>query len=61
MYGARYARVASWDAFRAAVRAGLDGHGLQIVEVPTERDRNVALHREFWPLVSQALAPLVGK
>jgi 2-succinyl-5-enolpyruvyl-6-hydroxy-3-cyclohexene-1-carboxylate synthase len=61
MYGARYARVASWEAFRTAVRRGLDGGGLQIVEVPTERNRNVALHRQFWPLVSQALAPLVEK
>jgi len=61
MYGARYSRVTSWEAFRMAVRRGLDGGGLQIVEVPTDRERNVALHREFWPLVSQALAPLVEK
>jgi 2-succinyl-5-enolpyruvyl-6-hydroxy-3-cyclohexene-1-carboxylate synthase len=61
MYGARYACVASWEAFRAAVRAGLQGDGLQIVEVPTDRDRNVALHRQFWPLVSETLAPLVEK
>jgi 2-succinyl-5-enolpyruvyl-6-hydroxy-3-cyclohexene-1-carboxylate synthase len=58
-YGARYSRVSNWDAFRAAVRSGLDGDGLQVIEVPTERDRNVTLHREFWPLVSQALVPVL--
>jgi 2-succinyl-5-enolpyruvyl-6-hydroxy-3-cyclohexene-1-carboxylate synthase len=61
VYGARYSRVANWEAFRMAVRRGLEGDGLQIVEVPTDRERNVALHREFWPLVSQALAAFVGK
>ncbi len=55
LYGAHYTRVAGWPEFRAAVAAGLAGPGLHIVEVPTERARNVALHREFWPLVSAAL------
>lgn len=57
MYGARYTRVDSWEAFRAAVSAGVGGHGLHIVEVPTERARNVALHREIWPRVAAAVAP----
>jgi 2-succinyl-5-enolpyruvyl-6-hydroxy-3-cyclohexene-1-carboxylate synthase len=61
MYGACYTRVASWEAFRAAVRGGLARGGLQIVEVPTARDRNVTLHREFWPLVSAAVAPLAAQ
>lgn len=61
MYGASYTRISRWDAFRAAVRNGLAGDGLHIVEVPTGRDRNVALHRQFWPLVSQALAPVVAE
>jgi 2-succinyl-5-enolpyruvyl-6-hydroxy-3-cyclohexene-1-carboxylate synthase len=56
MYGARYERVGDWPAFRAAVRLGLAGGGLQIVEVPTERARNVTLHREIWKIVSEALA-----
>ncbi len=55
LYGARYTRVSGWDEFRAAVGAGVGGRGLHIVEVPTERASNVALHREFWPRVSAAL------
>jgi 2-succinyl-5-enolpyruvyl-6-hydroxy-3-cyclohexene-1-carboxylate synthase len=55
-YGARYSRVTDWDGFRAATRAGLAGGGLHVVEVPTERQRNVELHRRLWPRVAAALA-----
>lgn len=56
MYGARYQRVVDWPAFRAAVGNGLASGGLHIVEVPTDRARNVTLHREMWKAVSEALA-----
>ena len=55
-YGARFTRVSSWDEFRQATLAGLEGSGLHVVEVPTERARNVALHRQLWPRVARALA-----
>jgi 2-succinyl-5-enolpyruvyl-6-hydroxy-3-cyclohexene-1-carboxylate synthase len=55
-YGAHYQRVGDWPAFRAAVGNGLRSGGLHIVEVPTERARNVTLHREMWKAVSAALA-----
>ena len=58
MYGARYERVDGWPAFRVAVQRGIAAGGLHIVEVPTERTRNVTLHREIWQAVSAALAKL---
>ncbi|HJZ47465.1 MAG TPA: 2-succinyl-5-enolpyruvyl-6-hydroxy-3-cyclohexene-1-carboxylic-acid synthase [Roseiflexaceae bacterium] len=58
MYGAQYQRVEDWQAFRAAVQRGLETGGLHIVEVPTERARNVTLHREMWKIVTKALAGL---
>lgn len=61
MYGAHYTRVDGWAQFRDAVQAGVAGSGLHIVEVPTERGRNVTLHREFWPRVADAVAPLVAQ
>lgn len=54
MYGARYTLAQDWIAFRTAVDAGLHG-GLHIVEVRTDRERNVADHRAIWPQVSAAL------
>ncbi len=58
MYGAHYERVADWETFRAAVLRGIAAGGLHIVEVPTERARNVTLHREIWQAVSRNLLNL---
>jgi 2-succinyl-5-enolpyruvyl-6-hydroxy-3-cyclohexene-1-carboxylate synthase len=58
LYGARYSRVSGWRQFRDAVRVGIGEGGLHLVEVPTERERNVALHRRLWPAVSEALRDL---
>jgi len=55
MYGARYTRAASHDALRAAVVAGVRGRGLHIVELRTDRARNVALHRDAWRAVADAI------
>jgi 2-succinyl-5-enolpyruvyl-6-hydroxy-3-cyclohexene-1-carboxylate synthase len=55
LYGARYTLAESWDAFREAVAGGVAGQGLHIVEVRTDRGRNVADHREIWPRVAAAL------
>jgi 2-succinyl-5-enolpyruvyl-6-hydroxy-3-cyclohexene-1-carboxylate synthase len=55
-YGATFRRVATWEEFRCAVRRGLAAGGLQVVEVRTDRTRNVAVHRRIWGAVSAALA-----
>jgi len=55
-YGGRYVRVEDWPGFASAVVDGLARGGLQVVEVPTERARNVVLHRDLWRVVSEALA-----
>jgi 2-succinyl-5-enolpyruvyl-6-hydroxy-3-cyclohexene-1-carboxylate synthase len=55
LYGARYAEVTSVEALREAVVAGIGAGGLQIVEMRTDRARNVALHGEAWAAVARAL------
>ncbi len=56
VYGAGYTRPESWDEFRVAVSDGLrSGSGLRIVEVVTERDRNVVQHRAVWAAVRSRL------
>lgn len=56
LYGAQYHRADTWDALRAAVEAGTAGRGLHIIEMRTDRARNVALHRDAWAAVARALA-----
>jgi 2-succinyl-5-enolpyruvyl-6-hydroxy-3-cyclohexene-1-carboxylate synthase len=58
MYDARYTAASTWSALREAVRAGLDGRGLHIVEMSSDRARNVTLHREAWAAVAAALDAL---
>ncbi|EFO80073.1 hypothetical protein OSCT_2064 [Oscillochloris trichoides DG-6] len=54
-YGANYTRAENWATFRHGVLRGVDGAGLHIVEVRTERTRNVHDHRAIWPLVVERL------
>jgi 2-succinyl-5-enolpyruvyl-6-hydroxy-3-cyclohexene-1-carboxylate synthase len=58
LYGATYCRPGDWSEFRSAVRSGLEGRGLNIIEVRTDRARNVALHRAIWPKVAESLETL---
>jgi 2-succinyl-5-enolpyruvyl-6-hydroxy-3-cyclohexene-1-carboxylate synthase len=56
-YGGTFTRVDGWSGFASAISAGLAARGLHVVEVPTERRRNVAQHRAVWWAVAEALRP----
>jgi len=58
MYGGKFTRVDSWEAFRAAVPQAMDEGGLQVIEVRTERWSNVEQHRRIWQLMYARLAEL---
>ena len=45
MYGGTFTRVDHWDQFRRAVKAGMAGDGLHVVEIVTQRTRNAEQHR----------------
>ena len=55
MYGARYRLTNGVADFRSAIGAALHEPGLKIVEVRTERARNVTLHGDIWRAVATAL------
>ena len=55
MYGGRFVRAPDWPSFRQAVREGLDRGGLWVVEVRTDRRRNVAQHEQVWAAVAEAV------
>lgn len=54
MYGGRYSLVDTWRAFRSTLAGGEAG-GLNIIELPTARARNAAMHRELWASASRAV------
>ncbi len=55
MYGGRFTHPDNWADFRSALIRGMEEGGLHVVEVVTDRARNVAMHRELWGHVSAAL------
>jgi 2-succinyl-5-enolpyruvyl-6-hydroxy-3-cyclohexene-1-carboxylate synthase len=59
LYGASFHRMQAWDDFREAVTKSFDAPGLKIIEVPTDRQKNVEMHRDIWKAVSEALKPLL--
>jgi len=59
IYGAAYTIIHDWQHFRSAVARGLESGGLNIVELRTNRERNVQQHRAVWQAVGQAVASAV--
>ncbi|GAC1353888.1 MAG: 2-succinyl-5-enolpyruvyl-6-hydroxy-3-cyclohexene-1-carboxylic-acid synthase [Herpetosiphon sp.] len=59
MYGGRFSRTTSWPEVRALVAHSISAGGLNVIEIPTDRHRNVALHRALWPAVAREVASLL--
>ena len=58
LHGGRHALLPSGDG-RAAIAEALARPGLDVLELRTERDRNVALHRKLWVQASAAVRDVV--
>jgi 2-succinyl-5-enolpyruvyl-6-hydroxy-3-cyclohexene-1-carboxylate synthase len=56
LYGADFHRPRTWGEFQAVVKHGLQSDGLTVVEVRTDRQKNVTMHRQVWAAVSTALS-----
>lgn len=56
LYGASYYSADTVESLRQGLVAGMTGRGLHIIEIRTDRARNVVLHREAWSRVASALA-----
>jgi 2-succinyl-5-enolpyruvyl-6-hydroxy-3-cyclohexene-1-carboxylate synthase len=55
LYGCAFARPKNWEAFRKAVSTSVAEPGVSIIEVVTDRQRNVELHRNISAAVSKVL------
>jgi 2-succinyl-5-enolpyruvyl-6-hydroxy-3-cyclohexene-1-carboxylate synthase len=55
LYGACYRRVDDATALTGAVGDGIARRGVHLIELRTDRVRNVVLHREAWAAVATAL------
>jgi len=55
LYGASYARATDSASLQRGIAYAIKGNGLHIVELRTDREKNVELHREAWAAVAAAL------
>jgi 2-succinyl-5-enolpyruvyl-6-hydroxy-3-cyclohexene-1-carboxylate synthase len=55
LFRASHARPRDWGAFRREFCRAIDGHGLSVIELVTDRNRNVTQHRAVWAAVADAL------
>ncbi len=57
LYGCGFERVATVDELRHAVDAGVAGNATTIIEIRTDREQNLALHRRVAEAALTALTP----
>jgi 2-succinyl-5-enolpyruvyl-6-hydroxy-3-cyclohexene-1-carboxylate synthase len=55
MYGGTYCLATDWTVFRQAFQQSIHDRGLHVIELRTERTSNVAMHRQLWQGVEDAL------
>ena len=55
-FGANFARVTSWEHFRAAIKNALGAPGVSVVEIPIDRDRSLAHRHEIERRIREAFA-----
>jgi 2-succinyl-5-enolpyruvyl-6-hydroxy-3-cyclohexene-1-carboxylate synthase len=60
LYGVDFQRVTTREEYRNALKASFDAPGVQVIEIKTDREENLRLHRRIWDEVAKAVEPLVG-
>ncbi|CAH0227269.1 2-succinyl-5-enolpyruvyl-6-hydroxy-3-cyclohexene-1-carboxylate synthase [Peribacillus sp. Bi96] len=61
LYGGKYNKVQNWDELKKVFIESFEIQGLKIIEVPTERESNVQMHRNLWSFVSQEIKMVLDR
>lgn len=59
MYNGHFTRVQDWEQLGALMKQSNEVKGLNVYEVVTNRDSNLAEHRKFWRIVSEEISNFV--
>lgn len=56
MYNGKFDKITSWEQFNSSFLRNMDDSGLSVMEISTDRDRNLIEHRELWNYVSREIS-----
>jgi 2-succinyl-5-enolpyruvyl-6-hydroxy-3-cyclohexene-1-carboxylate synthase len=59
MFNGNFARVRDWEHLEELMNHSTEEKGLNVYEVVTNRESNLAEHREFWRIVSEEISNFV--
>jgi len=59
MYGGKFVSTTDWDQFTSTFLLDRQDVGLRVIEIVTNRDRNVKEHHNLWKSVSQEISRLL--
>ncbi|MCR2821761.1 2-succinyl-5-enolpyruvyl-6-hydroxy-3-cyclohexene-1-carboxylic-acid synthase [Lederbergia panacisoli] len=59
MYHGMYTKILDWEGLKMAVLDAVSYEGLNVIEIPTDREKNLSSHREMWKKVSQEISLLL--
>ncbi|XJZ26592.1 2-succinyl-5-enolpyruvyl-6-hydroxy-3-cyclohexene-1-carboxylic-acid synthase [Bacillota bacterium Lsc_1132] len=59
MYGGKFTTITGLAGFQSAMKGSRNMHGLNVIEVVTDREKNTAEHREIWSVVSREISKFV--
>ncbi len=59
MFGGQYDLISDWEHFISAFKRNMGIPGLKVMEITTNRDRNLTEHRELWNSVSREISRLL--
>ncbi|WP_075982686.1 2-succinyl-5-enolpyruvyl-6-hydroxy-3-cyclohexene-1-carboxylic-acid synthase [Bacillus massilinigeriensis] len=59
MFNGIFDRITDWDHFSTSLLQKLGNHGLHVLEIPTNRDENLQVHRNLWKNVSWEISRIL--
>ncbi|MBM4762663.1 2-succinyl-5-enolpyruvyl-6-hydroxy-3-cyclohexene-1-carboxylic-acid synthase [Bacillus sp. B15-48] len=60
MYGGTYVKIEDWEHFHQTFTSNLKQKGLKVMEIMTNRDKNLIEHRDLWNSVSREISVFLG-
>ncbi|MCJ7842707.1 2-succinyl-5-enolpyruvyl-6-hydroxy-3-cyclohexene-1-carboxylic-acid synthase [Lederbergia sp. NSJ-179] len=55
LYQGQYTKITDWEKFSMVIEEAASYEGLNVIEIPTDRSKNLASHRKMWDRVSREI------